>query len=133
MKSFTIIGLCAVALFACNKDRERTSTTTTTGASVGHVANGTAIERIVAARCEREASCKNVGHDKRFETQATCTAKVRGDMREDLSAKDCPGGIDQKELDECLAAIRKEDCNNPIEMIERLAECRTSDMCLPKR
>ena len=130
MKSFTIIGLSLVALIACNKDRGRTSTTTTTGASVGHVANGTAIERIVAARCEREASCKNVGHDKRFETQQTCVAKVRGDMREDLSTKDCPGGVDQKQLDECLTAIRKEDCNNPIDLIERLTQCRPSDMCV---
>jgi len=130
MKSFMIVGLSVLALIACNKDKDRTSTTTTTGAYVGRVQNGTAIERIVAARCEREASCKNVGHDKRFETQQTCVAKVRGDMREDLSTKDCPGGVDTKELDECLTAIRKEDCNNPIDMIERLTQCRTSDMCL---
>ena len=51
-------------------------------------------------------------------------------MKDDLNAKDCPYGVDQKELNECLEAIRKEECNNPLDTISRLAACRTSDMCL---
>lgn len=143
MKKLILVpALCLVALGACGRDRDRDrvsvdvdrdrkpGTTTVTGANVGAVSNESAIDRIVAARCARESACNNVGSDKRFTTRDVCTQKVRTDMRDDLSAKDCPRGIDQKELNECLTSIQKEDCNNPIDMIGRLAACRTSDLCL---
>ncbi len=141
---------CFVALAACNRDRrervdvdrdrpsdypnlgetnkDKSGTTTVTGANI--TANEAAVTRIVNARCAREASCNNVGADKRFTSQDVCTTKVKADMKNDLNASDCPYGVDAKELDECLEAIRTESCNNPIETISRLAACRTSDMCL---
>jgi hypothetical protein len=151
-KVFLVPALCLVALSACNRDRDRarvdvdrnegrvsvdtdrktdrTGTTTVTGANVGAVNNEGAIDRIVAARCAREAACNNVGADKHFTTRDACSVKVKSDMRDDLNAKDCPRGIDAKELNECLVEIKNEDCNNPIDMIGRLAACRTSDLCL---
>ena len=151
-KVFIVPALCLVALGACNrdrdrvdvdrhegrvtvdtdrdKDRDRSGTTTVTGANVGTVNNEGAIDRIVAARCAREAACNNVGADKHFATRDACSVKVKSDMRDDLNAKDCPRGIDAKELNECLVEIKNEDCNNPIDMIGRLAACRTSDLCL---
>lgn len=133
-------ALCIVAAVGCKRDhvterergtaeQERTGTTTVTGAHTG-VANESAIDRIVTARCAREATCNNVGPDKHYASRDVCSQKIKADMRDDLSAKDCPRGIDQKELDECLDSIRKEDCNNPIDTIGRLAACRTSDLCL---
>lgn len=144
-------ALCIVAAVGCNRDRtvdrdhdrttttgggvtttdrDRSGTTTVTGANVGRVGNESAIDRIVAARCAREATCNNVGADKRYGSRDVCAQKIKADMRDDLSAKDCPAGIDQKELNECLESIQKEDCNNPIDAISRLAACRTSDLCL---
>jgi hypothetical protein len=139
-------ALCILAAVACNRDRDRvgegragvdpnferdrSGTTTVTGANVGTVSNESAINRIVAARCAREAACNNLGTDKRFTSRDLCSQQLRSDMRDDLSAKDCPRGIDQKELDECLTEIQNENCNNPIDMIGRLAACRTSDLCL---
>lgn len=120
-------------LAACDRNRERTSTsntTTVTGANVASVTTDAAIGRVVEARCAREVSCNNVGADKTYESRDLCTQKIKVDMKQDLSASDCPQGIDQKELDECLSAIHGESCNNPIEKIERLAACRTSDLCL---
>jgi hypothetical protein len=111
-------------------DKPNVDTTTVTGANVGAVSNESAIQRIVAARCAREAACNNVGADKRFTSGDVCSQKLKADMRDDLSAKDCPRGIDQKELSECLDEIKNENCNNPIDMIGRLAACRTSDLCL---
>lgn len=104
--------------------------TTTTGANVASTSNDNAVARIVASRCAREATCNNVGLDKHFNNTAGCTAKIRSDMKDDLNAKDCPYGVDVKELNECLEAIRSEECNNPLDSISRLAACRTSDMCL---
>lgn len=135
-------ALCLVALGACrerdrerahvdvDRERDKTGSTTVTGANVGAVSNENAIDRIVAARCAREVTCNNVGTDKHFTTREVCSQKLKSDMRDDLSAKDCPRGIDQKELNECLQSIQKEDCNNPIDMIGRLTACRTSDLCL---
>lgn len=107
---------------------EQGATTTVTGARVS--SNQAALDRIVTARCAREATCHNIGADKHYASTQACTDKIKADMADDLNAKDCPYGVDEKELDGCLAAIRKEDCGNPIDAISRLAACRTSDMCL---
>ncbi len=107
---------------------ERPGTATVTGANV--VNNQSAIDRIVAARCAREATCKNVGADKHYKSSAECTQKIKADMKDDLNVKECPRGIDEKELNECLDSIHKEDCNNPVDVLSRLAACRTSDLCL---
>lgn len=153
MKAFRYIvpALGILGLFACDRSERATrerdidrsgvgspfglgddkhGTTTVTGANVGVVNNDSAIERIVAARCAREAACNNVGGDKRFTSRELCTQKVRVDMREDLKSSECPRGIDAKELGECLEEIKNENCNNPIDTISRLAACRTSDLCL---
>lgn len=154
MKSLVIAVamLCLVAAAGCNRDRDRdrgtidlnrpgetvesagrdldrSGTTTVTGANVNFVSGQSAIDRIVAARCAREATCNNIGMDKSFATREACSQKLRGDMREDLGAKECPHGVDQKELNECLESIQTEDCYSPIDMIGRLAACRTSDLC----
>ena len=107
---------------------DQPGTATVTGANV--VNNQSAIEKIVAARCAREATCKNVGADKRFHSASECSQKIKADMKDALNVNECPRGIDQKELNECLESIQKEDCNNPIDAISRLAACRTSDLCL---
>ena len=109
---------------------DRSGTTTTTGANVNALSNNTAIERIVAARCSRETACNNIGSDKHFTSNETCTRELRTKVGDDLKGSECPRGIDAKELDECIESIRTESCNNPVETISRLAACRTSDMCL---
>jgi hypothetical protein len=100
-----------------------------TGAGI--VENESAIDRIIHARCAREAACNKIGGgDKRFTSRDVCMQKIRADMRDDLKKSECPRGIDGKELEECLTEIRDENCNNPIDAISRLAACRTSDLCL---
>lgn len=151
-----IVCVGALAVAGCNRDRDErqrtgsaerdrerpaqteqpavqpekgAGTTTVTGATVGGMGNQAAVEKIVAARCAREQTCNNVGADKRYTNPAACNQKIKADMRDDLNSKDCPHGVDQKELNECLDEIRKESCNNPIDAISRLAACRTSDLC----
>jgi hypothetical protein len=152
------VGLsCALALFACKRDNvdrqggvlgDRTTSnksndhdnvndndnkpgdTTLTGARIAAVSNEGAINRIIAARCQREATCKNIGSDKHFTSYDVCAKELRSKAQDDLKASECPKGIDGKELDECMEAIRTESCNNPIDTISRLAACRTSDLCL---
>jgi hypothetical protein len=89
-----------------------------------------AVHEIVAARCEREEHCNNVGADKTYANHAACTSKLEGSTADDVNMKDCDKGIDDAKLHECLAKIHGEDCGNPIDTLSRVAACRTGALCL---
>jgi hypothetical protein len=94
--------------------------------------NQAAMVSIANARCGRAERCQEVGSGKPFSDRDTCMTEVLDDVRVDLSAANCPGGIVQKELEECLAAIEAEDCDGltaRAEAIGRVIACRSSDMC----
>jgi hypothetical protein len=135
----TAIGVF-LALAACNRDRateksdrmrgNEPGTSTVTGANVPSISNETAISRITEARCGREAACGGIGKDKHYISRDVCTEGVHASTKNDLNSQACPGGIEQMQLDKCVATIKAESCNNPIDAIERLAACRISDLCL---
>jgi hypothetical protein len=89
-----------------------------------------AVARIVAARCEREVRCNNVGTRKKYPNRVDCATRIRDEKRDTINEKDCPGGIDAKHLDDCLAEVRDEACRNPLVSISRLVSCRSSNLCL---
>ncbi len=155
----TVAGVCVLALLACNKrednttserssdtapadhrydrrdrehygDRDKTGTTTTTGAHVGSVSYETATSRIVAARCDREAACDNIGAKKRFVDRTVCTHELGVKLADDLKPSECPNGVDGKHLDDCLDSIAKESCGNIVDTISRAGACSTSGLCL---
>lgn len=131
------------AVAACDRDVRhdevgtRTGVDTTRDGKVGTtpmtnkatVNNEAALASIVSARCQREARCNNVGADKRWASSEACRGDLTAKGRDDLRASECPGGVVQKELQECLAEIQNEDCNNPLDTLGRLAACRSSDLC----
>jgi hypothetical protein len=141
-------GIMAIALVICaagaceRKDRERVDISPARPAEPNEPAtkapegvptrlsNDTVISRIVEARCARELRCENIGKDKKFESVAICRSELTKKGDDMLDAKECPRGIDSKELGECLAEVKNEDCNNPLDTLERLAACRASDLCL---
>jgi len=88
-----------------------------------------AIDRIVEARCAREASCGYIGAEKKWASSDACTEVVAREYSDDLSEAECPAGVDGKELSECIEESRNADCGNPIDVIGRVAACRTSDLC----
>jgi len=89
-----------------------------------------AVRDIVAARCEREERCNNVGPDKTYSNHAACTSKLEGSTADDVNMKDCANGVSDAKLHECLAKIHGEDCGNPIDTLSRVAACRTGALCL---
>jgi hypothetical protein len=95
----------------------------------GPVDVSSAVDRIVEARCAREASCGYIGSDKKWASANACSEVVSREYSDDLTAEDCPAGVDAKELDECIKESRNADCGNPIDVIGRVAACRTSDLC----
>ncbi len=155
----TFAGVCVLALLACNKreenttsdrestttttsdrydrrgreridERDRSRTTTTTGAHIGSVSYETATSRIVAARCDREAACDNIGAKKRFVDRTVCTHELGVKLADDLKPSECPNGVDGKHLDDCLDSIAKESCGNIVDTIARAGACSTSGLCL---
>ncbi len=96
----------------------------------GGVSAAAAVKSIVGARCNREARCNNIGADRKYSSSAECNSKLSEDRKDDLNMDDCPRGVSQKELSECLAEIKNEDCNNPLDSLGRLAACRSSDLCM---
>jgi hypothetical protein len=88
-----------------------------------------AARNIAGARCDREAKCNNIGPDKKYASDDACEDQIRADWANDLNAYDCPGGVVDKELEECLNAIRNEDCNSPFDTLSRVSECMASQIC----
>lgn len=141
-----VFALGALAIAGCERKSERTTEISTAPAEPrpadrdlppkgdepvggGPLAIDSAINKIVAARCDREMKCGNVGADKKFTDNSACVASVGKEFADDLNAEECPAGVDSKELDECLTEARNEDCANPFDTIGRVAACRTSDIC----
>jgi hypothetical protein len=88
-----------------------------------------AVASIATARCDREVRCKNIGRKEKYGTRADCVADLQRDRRDDLNSDVCPGGIREKQLNDCLQSIRDEDCGNPLEAISRLNACRSGNLC----
>jgi hypothetical protein len=86
-------------------------------------------ESISDARCTREEGCGNIGESKKYSSREDCLSRIRADWKDDLNARECPNGVNQSELDECLKAIRTEDCGNPFDTLNRLAACTKNQIC----
>jgi len=62
-------------------------------------------------------------------SQTDCLTRIRNDWKDDLTARECPNGINQAQLNECLAKIRNEDCGNPFDTLARVSECTVGKIC----
>jgi hypothetical protein len=114
---------------ACDRNDRALGTERDTRAAEKAASIAGAVNSIYEARCAREMRCDNIGADRKYASVDACRSKVQSEWSKDLNLSDCPGGIDQKELSECLQEIRNDDCNNPLDHIGRVAACRSSDLC----
>lgn len=90
---------------------------------------GSATESIAESRCARESRCDNVGVDKEFSSMEDCILRVRADWKDELSSRECPSGVDEAQLNECLNEIREEECSSPFDTLERVAACTADQIC----
>lgn len=122
-------GLLAVGLSACGGN-QRAPETATVEAEARASEGGSAVESIAEARCARESRCENIAPDKRYSSMEDCVTRVREDWRGDLDARSCPDGVNESQLNECLGAIRQEDCSSPFDTLERVAACTANQICV---
>lgn len=129
---FSLSWLGAFTVIACSSEhqsqRANTPADAVEGASAG-VQTRSAAESIAESRCEREQHCDNVGDNKKYSSVSDCLTRIRADWKDDLNARECPGGVKKGELDECLNKIRAEDCNSPFDTLERVSECTSGQIC----
>lgn len=110
--------------------RERNTPRAVGGGPVKTTTAASAVARVAVARCDREVRCNRVGAKERYASRSECIAKWESDRREDLNRAECPGGIDERQLESCVDSVQSESCGNPLDAIERLNACRTGKLCL---
>jgi hypothetical protein len=126
MKSLTRISMICLAvsgaglLGGCNRNASRAPAMTPAAGAVS--ARDNAIHQISITRCERDERCNDIGTGKHYESLIACEDERDRDARE--NAGECKGGVDQNRLNECLSAIRAEQCGSPLDTLERLVACR---------
>jgi hypothetical protein len=131
----------ALLVAACHKDdtppaaNPSASTDNTNGENAAVYAperraeTASATNSIAESRCAREERCENIGENKKFSSNDDCMARIRADWKDDLNARECPRGVNQPELRECLTEIRNEDCSSPFDTLSRVAACTSGQIC----
>jgi hypothetical protein len=88
-----------------------------------------AVAEMTAARCDREVRCKNVGQGQKYASREACLVSVGQEWRSELSFFDCPGHIVESALEDCLDELRANDCQNPLDSLERVLDCDSHEIC----
>lgn len=95
----------------------------------GPIGLDTARGEYAAARCDREERCNNVGAGRTHSSRSECLTDARNDRRDSWDSAECRQGINSARLSDCLAAVRSQNCNNPMDDLTRLATCRSGEVC----
>lgn len=89
-----------------------------------------ALLSVAAERCDRAERCMQVGPDHRYDTRGDCIMAVRARENDELNLRSCPGGIDERELNACLSAIKNSECEASFDAPTAHNACRESALCL---
>lgn len=147
-------GVALLALVACEKNN-KADETQTTGATQTQPENNPAannnqenkplekknqvgvntpdpnqaiIQKVTQARCQREMACGEVGNGKKYATEADCVSDLGKDTFEDLKAKECKTPMQDK-VNDCVAALPKENCDNVRSDLSHILACRAGAIC----
>jgi len=91
---------------------------------------GGTVDRLTAARCDREQACNNIGDGKKYSSRHVCMDQVHGSIANDVNSYECPSGLDDSAVNQCLNATTNEECGvHPMEALSRLDKCRSGSMC----
>jgi hypothetical protein len=115
---------CAAVIAACSHSKPGTTTTTAAGAGRFEAV----ADKLATARCNHEVTCNNIGSDKKYPSREACLADAKATGVHDMSAQ-CPGRVDQRQVDKCVADFKSEGCGNVIDTAKRVQDCATSELC----
>ena len=127
------LGLAVALTAACGRGEVKGPDAPITTSTAAHItSNDTAIQRVTNARCDREVACNNIGGGKSYSTREACMNELGHDKAADLRAEECPRGISEPDLHDCLTDIKSEKCGNPLDSISRIAACRKGKLCVER-
>ena len=122
--------LAIVLTSGCSRETQPSPTPRTAAPSAiggGPPSVESAIDRLGAARCEREARCGRLGPEGTYDTRQQC---LDADLMSRLDALDestCPNGIRSDQLSACVEALRTERCDS-----DALSSgCTVQALCAP--
>ena len=132
----SLIGTCMIMsvgtllLPACHSERAepeaRVGTASVTSAFVRSSIDAAGI-RIAFAHCDQEMSCD---HSSTANSNVqTCRDLVQAETTERLDEKSCPSCVNTSKLDDCVGAVQRTSCYDPIGIYERIMSCRASKLC----
>ena len=128
---FSIACVTLVAI-GCKRDRgerERPPTTTTTSADLRAFTEA-GIKRIAEARCAAEVSCDETRPARRHTSLEICKDLLASELKGELDEHRCPNGLEERRVTDCVSAIERTSCFDPIDMIERIEACRPRALCI---
>jgi hypothetical protein len=88
------------------------------------------LDRLSAARCEREESCRNVGDGRMYASKSACIERVRDGIATDVKPHTCSNGVDGAELERCAAALEFERCDRALDSLAGMDRCQTAALCV---
>ena len=86
-------------------------------------------DALAGTRCMREAKCENVGAGRTYSNRDACMTEIRGESMNRLTATACPNGLEAAKLDDCLATLRNDHCENMPSGLDRFPTCSASLLC----
>ncbi len=127
-------GLSATEMPSQEREGDQTEERAVQGGAPTAIGGGpvdpeAAVSRIASARCARDQSCGLVDDQGKWASAEACLEVASREYSDDLTAEDCPDGVDGKELSECVAASRVAECSLAIDVIGRVPECRNPHLC----
>jgi Family of unknown function (DUF6184) len=134
IKTLTAFAMGVSLVAACDHN-DAVGEPTTTGATYNSPGSPAApvspraADEIAGARCDREQTCNNIGVTRKYSTHEVCVAQLRAENENSLTNASCPNGLSRSALTKCVADIRGEQCDHPLDTLERLNSCSKSSLC----
>ena len=105
----------------------RVGTATLTGALV-YVPSDIAREQLAQARCERATKCEQVGEGKTYLDLSDCTVRVQVELQPRLGREECPAGVDELALRDCVDTTAHGECGRDADA-KRDVACAAEKLC----
>jgi hypothetical protein len=88
------------------------------------------VERISAARCDREESCNRVGPGTTYEDRSDCMRYSRRIVSREVNPASCPGGVGAIGLERCVRSLIEGECDMPGQIEGRASDCHVRLLCM---
>jgi hypothetical protein len=130
----TVASTVLLLAAACAHESGPTTTTVTGGSLPGvRVTSARASDesamRLADEICAREAACNHIGVSARYRSEEACMAEQGALAPSQIARWSCVPAATQAGFEQCLAAVRSERCETPLDRVDALAACRSAPVC----